>query len=146
DHFKQALAEHLATLSLPEKETLEAEVAAARSAVQSLANVELQDAVVRPIAGTHIETIQQDLLFQQAFSNRALAFQYVKPHKLIALQVNIQPRSDTVPTSESELLQFALPHKWDVPAELSFNPPLGPIHIVSSDPSLQQGLRLEAEP
>jgi hypothetical protein len=51
---------------------------------------------------------------------------------------------DVVPTTTDALLEFALPRTWDVPAEVSFIPPVGPIQILSSNPGLQ-GLTIEMD-
>jgi hypothetical protein len=53
------------------------------------------------------------------------------------LQPWIEPRGDPIPAAEADLLAFALPTNWDVPAEVSFIPPQGPIQILTSSPAMQ---------
>jgi hypothetical protein len=144
-HFDNLVAgEYLATLDPIAKQELQAKVAAARHFVSQLQPVQLDDAVVRPITGPHVDAIVVNPVFQRVFQGRPVSFAYVRPEKLIALQVHVEPRADKVPSGEPELLHWALPQKWDVPAEISLAGPTGPIYVVTSSPVLQ-GLAVELE-
>jgi hypothetical protein len=144
-HFEQLIAgEYLAKLSAEEKGKVLAAAQAAREFVAGLSPVSLDNVIIRPLNGPHVDAIQADPTFQHAMQGRPFAFAYVRPERLVALQVHVEPRADKVPSGEPELLHFALPHKWEVPAEITLTPPLGPIHIVTSSPMLQ-GVRMELD-
>lgn len=49
-----------------------------------------------------------------------------------------------MPTDELELLKFALPNTFELPAEVNFIPPQGPIQILSSNPMFQ-GLAIDLD-
>src|SRR5262249_25152556 len=96
----------------------------------------------REIHHPHVDSIVSQPVFQQTFGQRPYQFAYVDVRQLVALQAWVEPRADSIPTREDDLLAFALPLNWDVPAEVSFIQPSGPIQILTSSPSLQ-GLHLE---
>lgn len=143
-HFGLLAGEYLATLDDPARAQVLAEADASRTFVSQLPPFQPPVTIVRDIAGTHVDAIRADQLFQQSFSQRPHRFCYVNPSGIIALQAWIEPRADRVPTTEAELLEFALPRRWDVPAEISFIQPSGPIQILSSNPGLQ-GLAIELD-
>lgn len=99
-------------------------------------------AEVRSISHPYIQTLVSDPVFQSAFGSTIHRFAYIDPLKIIALQPWIEPRQDSVPSDELDLLKFALPNHFEVPAEISFIQPQGPIQILSSNPMFQ-GLAIE---
>lgn len=146
NHFAAFANEHLATLSEPEREAAKAAAARTRAAVPDLQVVPLDDVVARPAADAYLEALMAKPAFAQVFGGRPYRFAWINPAHVVAIQVFVTPRQDPVPTGAAELLRFMLPDRWEVPAEISFIPPLGPIQIVTSSPQLG-GLqaRLEAD-
>lgn len=144
DHFQQLAGEYLGKLDAAGRARVLAEAQASRAFVAQLPPSVPSDIFVREITGSHVDAIKVDRLFQQSFGQRPHKFCYVRPTGIVALQAWIEPRSDPVPTTEEELLEFALPRRWDTPAEISFIPPRGPIQILSSRPGLQ-GVDIEMD-
>ena len=144
NHFQILAGEYLATLD-PAAQTAKLNAAdAARTFVAQLPPLAPTNVIVRPIIHAHIDAIRNDPLFTNTFGQRPYQFAYVNPAGLVALQSWIEPRADALPTTEQELLDFALPTKWDVAAEVSFTPPTGPIGILSSNPAMQ-GFAMELD-
>src|ERR1700687_4245919 len=144
-HFEILTKEYLDTLSLQEKLKVQTDAIATRTFVSTLPPMPQNSSIIiRDIVNPHIDAIRNDPLFSQSFGRFPLRFSYVDPASIIALQAWIEPRSDSLPSTEDALLEFALPRKWDVPAEVSFIPPTGPIQILSSNPTLQ-GLAIELD-
>lgn len=143
-HFGQLAEEYLASLSAEEKTKILADADATRQFVAQLPPLTPTQIELRDIVHPHVTAIQSDPIFAQAFTRLPHRFRYVDPTGIIALQASIEPRSDVVPTAEDALLEFALPRTWDIPAEISFIPPLGPIQILTSNPGLQ-GLAVELD-
>lgn len=141
---QQILGEYLENLDAAERDALKSKILKSQSHVKSLAQVALDDAFIEPLSHPHVEALTQDQIFRQAFAQQAVQFAMVRPEKLVALQVHVKPRADVPPSDNNEFLKFMLPNHWDIPAELSFVPPLGPIHILSSNPVLQ-GIKLELD-
>ena len=136
-HFRSFAGEYLASLdSAAQKEVLNL-VEQSRAAAANLPVVDLGDAIARPLTGTYVDAIETNPTFQGSFRNRPHKFAWIRPETVVALQVHVKSRADPVPSGESELLQYTLPTKWDVPAEISLTPPLGPIYIMSSSPHMQ---------
>ena len=144
NHFQGLVGEYLATLDAVEQQQVLAAAQAAREAAKALQEVPLADVVVRQAGGSVVEGLLADPLFMTTFQARPFGFQYVRADRLIAVQATVNPRHDLVPDGEDELLAFCLPHRWDVPAEISFVPPAGPIQITSSSPTLQT-VKMEME-
>ena len=143
-HFQLLAGEYLATLSPNEQAAVLSEAQATRVFVSQLPPLQPQSIVVRDITGPHVQAIKSDPLFAQIYGQRPHKFCYVNPSNIIALQAWIEPRADFVPRTEDALLEFALPRSWDVPAEVSFMQPFGPIQILSSNPGMQ-GLAMELD-
>ena len=144
NHFGILTNEYVSTLSETERNAILAEAEATRRFVAQLPPLGPQATVIRDITGPHVDAIRSDPLFAQVFGRVPHRFCYINPASVIALQAWIEPRSDTVPTDEAELLEFALPRKWEVPAEVSLFPPVGPIQILSSNPAMQ-GVSIELD-
>jgi len=144
NHFELLAGEYLATLNTQDRAQVLTDAQATRAVVSQLQPFQPQPIVVREIVGAHVDAIRADPLFAQLFGQSQHRFCYVNPTQIIALQAWIEPRADVVPTTEDELLEFALPRTWDVPAEVSFIAPTGPIQILSSNPGLQ-GLAMELD-
>jgi len=143
-HFQILAGEYLATLD-PAAQAAKLQAAdVARAFVAQLPALATTNVIVRPITHPHIDAIRNDPLFTQSFGQSQHQFAYINPAGLVALQAWIEPRADAVPTTEDALLDFALPTKWDVAAEVSFTPPFGPIGILSSNPAMQ-GLSFELD-
>jgi hypothetical protein len=143
-HFQILAGEFLQELGSGEQAQLLAAAEKAREAVKGFSTVPLGDAVVRPLVGPAIDALLGDPLFRETFQARPFSFQVVRADRLIALQAHVKPRIDPAPRDEAGLISFCLPHRWDVPAELSFTPPDGPIQITSSSPMLQ-GVRIDLD-
>jgi hypothetical protein len=141
-HLEQLIGEYLATLDGTRRQRLLDDADASRRFVAALPAFQAGSAVLRPIQSQYISAIQADPLFLQVFGIRPHQFAYVDLGTLIALQPWVEPRLDPIPTTENELMSFALPNNWDVPAEVSFIAPMGPIQILTSSPSFG-GLRME---
>lgn len=143
-HFEQLAGEYLVMLDDEVAARLRAEAATARALVSALPPFVQAPLVIREIAGPHIDAIVADPIFQAQLGQRPHRFAYVDLRQLVALQPWIEPRGDAIPENEVELLDFALPRAWDVPAEVSFVAPLGPIQILTSNPALN-GLQMEMD-
>jgi hypothetical protein len=143
-HLNSVIGEYLQTLDPTARAQADADVDVARAWVRALPPFQPTGAVGRAIAGTYVDLIRADKVFQETFAQRTYRFRYVELGQLVALQPWIEPRSDPIPGDEQKLLEFALPNMWDVPAEVSFVAPTGPIQILTSSPAMQ-GLRLEFE-
>jgi hypothetical protein len=144
-HIEMVIGEYLGNLGADARQAFQAEAIAARAHVSSLSPFNPADAVTRAIQSPYVDAIRADPLFQQSFGQRSHRFAYVDVRQLVALQPWIEPRGDQIPSSESELLAFALPNSWDVPAEVSFFQPQGPIQILTSSPHMQS-VSFEFEP
>jgi len=143
-HFSLLTEDYLSTLAPSEKSGILEKAQATRTYVSQLPPFKFRPIILREITNAHVEAIRADPLFTQSFGRTPHRFCYVDPTAVIALQTSIEPRSDSVPKTEDALLEFALPRTWDIPAELSFIPPNGPIQILSSNPGLQ-GLSIEMD-
>jgi hypothetical protein len=143
-HFRTFSGEYLASLSLAEQQELLNRVARSRNVASEFPEVNLTDVEIEPLADPYLDAILTDPMFRAAFGNRPYRFALIQPEKIVALQVHVKPRADPVPKDRQALLEFVFPRKWDVPAELSFFPPLGPIYVVSSSP-LMQGMNVELD-
>lgn len=143
-HFGMLADEYLASISSEEKAKVLAKADATRQFVTQLPPFNPPQVELREIAHSHVAAIQGDPIFAQTFSSMAHRFRYVDPRGIIALQASIEVRSDVVPRDEDALLEFALPRTWDIPVEISFMPPLGPIQILTSNPGLR-GLGVELD-
>jgi hypothetical protein len=141
-HLDLLIGEHLGTLDVAARQAALTAADASRAFVATLAPFQPANAVLRPIQSPHIHAIRADPLFQQSFGQRPHDFAYVDLRQLVALQPWIEPRGDPIPAAEADLLAFALPTNWDVPAEVSFIPPQGPIQILTSSPAMQ-GIRAD---
>jgi hypothetical protein len=145
NHFRGFAQEHLMTLTASKQTALLKKAEEARTAASSLSsNVDFA-AEVRPIDPAACEKFAKDKLFVGAFGNTSHRFAWIRPTSLVALQVFVNAQEEQIPSEESALIEFSLPHKWNVPAEISFIPPMGPIYIVSSSPHLS-GLAIRMEP
>jgi hypothetical protein len=131
-------------VSAEEKAKVLAEAENTRQFVSQLPPLDPTQVELRDVVHPHVAAIQGDPIFAQAFSRLPHRFRYVDPRGIIALQASIEVRSDVVPDNGDALLEFALPRTWDIPAEISFMPPLGPIQILTSNPGLQ-GLAVELD-
>lgn len=144
-HFSSIVGEYLATLDQPARQKVLDEAEQTRAFVRTLSPVKLDDAVGRPLpSDPYIDAMVKDARFSQAFGQRPFQFAMVKPDRLIALQTTVKPRADTVPSDPADLLRFALPDKYEVPAEMTFTPPQGPIYITSRHPNMQ-GIAMDME-
>lgn len=143
-HFGLLADDYLDTLSAGDKQSVLDEAQATRDFVAQLPAYNPVPIVVRDIVNPHVDAIRTDPLFAQVFGKSPHRFCYVNPEGLIALQAFVEPRSDSVPDTEDSILEFALPHTWETPAEVSFIAPNGPIQILSSSPALQ-GLAMEMD-
>jgi len=143
-HFRLLAGEYLTTLEETARDRVLTEAKDSRTFASQLPPFTSGQVTIREITGEHVNAIKSDPLFIQSFGQKPHKFGYVDPSILIALQAWIEPRADIVPSTESDLLEFALPRKWDIPSELSFIPPAGPIQILSSNPGLQ-GLNIELD-
>jgi hypothetical protein len=144
-HFEIVAGEYLAKLAPAAKVALLTEVDRARQFVSTLPPESgLEQAALRPVTGQHVAAIAADSTFQQAFAGRGWSWQWVRLDKLLALQSSVQPRHDSVPSSEPGLIEWALPppSAWEVPVEVSFVQPAGPIQITTSTPFMN-GVRME---
>jgi len=146
NHFGLLANEYLSGLSQTDRDAVLAAAGKTREFVSKLPALAPQQTVIRDITGGHVDAIRADPLFGQFFGALPHRFCYINPSSVIALQAWIEPRSDRVPTEDAALLEFALPRKWDTPAEVSFIAPMGPIQILSSSPVMQHGLAIELDP
>lgn len=144
DHFSSVVGDYLSNLPEDEKVALLTKAEEARSYVRTLPTEDLSEVEIELIPDDKIAHIQSDQQFQQAFRDRNYRFAYVRVDRIIALQTTVSPRHDPVPTSEDELLKLCLPNEWEVPAEITFIPPQGPILITTSTPAMR-GIKLAME-
>ncbi len=142
NHLNQIIGEYILTLPLNDQNVISQNAETARQFVAALPPKANFNAEIRPINNPYIQTILNDPIFQNSFGRNQFRFAYINPHDVIALQPYIEPRIDNVPTDELELLKFSLPTTWDIPTEINFVQPNGPIQILSSAPTLQ-GLSIE---
>jgi hypothetical protein len=143
-HFRSFVADHLAAIPEPDQGRVLKAADDCRAAVSSLAAVALDDVVIRPLVSSRVDEILREAAFVQVFRDRATSFAWIRPRHVAALQVHVRAGKQPVPADEEGLVEWALPLEWDVPAEISFTPPLGPIQIVSSSPNLN-GLQAELD-
>lgn len=145
-HFSQYAQEFLANLPEDKRNEVLTGAEKARRFVQSLPQVDLENAITRSLGSDYTNAVAADPVFQTTFRDRPHTFAWIRPDRLVALQVWVKPRADSVPTNEEDLVRFAIPNKWDVPAEISFIPPQGPVYVMTSAPHLA-GIetRLEAD-
>jgi hypothetical protein len=143
-HLSLLIGEYLETLEAVARQQAIAAADASRAFVATLPPFAPAGVVRQQIQSPHIDAIRADPLFTETFGQRPHQFALVDLTQLVALQPWIEPRGDVIPAADEERLAFALPNNWDVPAEISFFQPLGPIQILTSSPALQ-GLRAELD-
>ena len=131
-HFRAFAQEYLA--SLPEREqTAELDkVEQARIFVGGLAPHPDFTAEMGPIDLS--QRFTDHAAFQAAFGSLPVRFSWIRPENIVAVQAFVNSQQEDVPSGENELIDFALPVHSEVPIEISFIPPLGPIYLVSSSP------------
>jgi hypothetical protein len=142
NHLMGIITEYYLSLNHTDQQTILQNADVARQFVAKLPIMANFQTEIRDITNPYIQTIIADPVFQSSFGMNQYRFKYINPHNVIALQPWVEQRRDTVPTDELELLKFSLPNVWDIPAEVNFIQPSGPIQILSSDPNLQ-GLSVE---
>jgi hypothetical protein len=142
NHLMGIINEYYLSLNHTDQQTILQNADVARQFVATLPIMVNFQTEIRDITNPYIQTIIADPVFQTSFGMNQYRFKYINPHNVIALQPWVEQRRDTVPTDELELLKFSLPNVWDIPAEVNFIQPSGPIQILSSDPNLQ-GLSVE---
>lgn len=142
NHLMQIINEYYLSIPHPDQQVLLQNADAARQFVSKLPVQGNFQVEIRAITNAYTQTLINDPIFQSSFGMTQYRFMYINPYNVIALQPWIEQRRDVVPTEESELLKFSLPNVWDIPAEVNFVQPSGPIQILSSNPSLQ-GLSIE---
>lgn len=142
NHFHSIIGEYWHALSSSEQQDLMNSVHTAQAYVKALPPFVQKQVEVRAITHPHISALSADPVFQNAFRSKSFRFAYVDPTQLIALQPYVSPRHDPTPSDETALLNYTLPQQWEVPAEINFIPPQGPIQILSSSPMFQ-GLTIE---
>jgi hypothetical protein len=143
-HFRAFSQEYLLSLSAQQQRALLGQADRARQAVSQLPPHTDFAAEARPLEAASYDSIIKDKTFQTYFGQVPHRFAWIKLENLVALQVYVRSQKESVPATEQELVDFALPKRWDVPAEISFMPPLGPIYIVSSSPQMV-GLNLQMD-
>jgi hypothetical protein len=137
NHLMSIIGEYFSSISIQDQQIIMDNSNRARQYVHTLTPLKVTQTELQQIVHPHINTIINDPVFQSSFANVVYRFAYINPAHVIALQPWIEPRKDKVPTEEAELLRFALPIQWDIPAEINFIPPQGPIQILSSSPMFQ---------
>lgn len=135
-HFGGFAQEHLSELTKAKQQALFKKVETARTNVSVLTPVNYSDVEIRPLKAENYKKIVNNKEFKDIFGRLPYRFVWIKPEKLVALQVFVNSQQEDVPSSEKELVKYALPENWSIPSEISFIPPLGPISIVSSSPQL----------
>ena|SRR2546426_1870656 len=143
-HFRTFSGEYLASLTVGQQQELLAKVDVSRKVVAQFQPAKLDEVEIEPLEDPYLVSIQTDPVFRSTFGNRPFKFAMIRPEKVVALQVHVKPRADPIPVDRDELLEFVFPKKWDVPAELTFFPPIGPIYIASSSP-LMQGVTVDLD-
>lgn len=145
-HYEMLCGEYLATLEPNVSQLARDSAQAARNHTGNLVPPTqpdfFSDIIRRPLAGNHVHRIVSDPIFQRSFAGISYQFAFVDLTRLIALQPWVEPRRDYVPTEEPDLLGFALPTDWEVPAEISYLPQTNSIQVLSSDPALS-GLQVD---
>ncbi len=144
-YFKTFGREHLAELNGPETLDLLSSVSTARTLADRLEPIELADVELGLLDERNIQHIECDPLFQAAYSAVPYRFSWIDPQKLVSVQASRHDGHGPVPTEEPDLIEFALPTDWSVPAEFSFVPPAGPIYITSNSPQVT-GYNLSVDP
>ena len=142
NHLMQIVGEYFNEQSPEIQQSILDEAEQTRQFVGTLKPFLQTSAEIREITNDYVQALQADPVFQASFGNVIHRFAYVDPTKIIALQPWIEPRNDRLPDNEDELIQFALPNVFEVPAEVNFIPPNGPIQILSSNPMFQ-GLAID---
>lgn len=142
DHLMGIIGEYFSHQSPANQQQLLLDAQNARNFANTLPPFVPSSAEIRPITHSYIQTLVSDSVFQASFGGMVHRFAYINPMKVIALQPWIEPRNDPVPSEEIELLKFALPNTFELPAEINFIPPHGPIQILSSNPMFQ-GLNID---
>lgn len=135
-HFGAYAQEYILSLPTRRQTALLKEVEGARLAVAQLPPHPDFTTELRPLQEAAYAHIVKDETFQAAFGSASYRFAWIKPENLVALQVFVNAQEEDVPTKEQELINFALPKNWNVPAEISYIPPIGPIYILSSSPQM----------
>jgi hypothetical protein len=144
-HFRGFCQESLDALTPAKQKALLAKADLARAQVQGLGAHPDFATEIRPLDTTTSEKFDKDKTFTEIFGGTSHRFAWINLANLVALQVFVRGEEDAVPTEEPELVKYALPDKWSVPAEISFVPPAGPIYVVSSSPHLA-GLNIRMDP
>jgi hypothetical protein len=132
--FSDFAEESLLGLAPDQKAELLSRVEAARQVVSALPVMTDYDAAARPVDSSVVARFEDDDTFQTFIRGRAHHFAWVRLDRLIAQQVFVKAPDETVPEAEDELIDFALPANWRVPADLTFIPPHGPIYVTTGRP------------
>jgi len=144
EQFNALSGEFLASANPTRRQRIADAVRQSRELTPGLAPVVLDDVEVRPLSHNRIEELMADPVFAATFGARPYHFAWVRPERLVALQTFVQPRDDPTPASVDELVELCLPLQSSVPAELSFQAPLGPVYMMSSSPQMQ-GIRINMD-
>jgi hypothetical protein len=134
NHFYSYATELIETLDHAQVEALFARVERARQAAAKLGTIDFQQVELRPINHSRVAALEADERFQADYYGCSYRFCWVNARNLVALQTFLRSGHDPAPSSGDALIDYALPHTWDVPAEICFTPPYGPIYILSSSP------------
>lgn len=143
-HLQQLVGDYLATLDGEASKRFAEKVDDSRKVVASFSPYAPHNVVGETIDSAYTQALASHPLFVGVFGQRPHKFAYVDLSQVVALQPWIEPRNDKVPVVAEELLRFALPDDWDIPAEVSFVAPSGPIQILTSNPALS-GLHVELD-
>jgi hypothetical protein len=143
-HFQAFAQEYIASLPLEDQPRLLEEAERARAFVAGLPPHEDYTTEVRAIDLT--DRFADHSAFNAAFGALPVRFAWIRPENVVAVQVFVNSQQEAVPTSEEGLIDFALPVNSEVPVEISFIPPQGPIYLVSSSPHFAGlGIQLDSE-
>lgn len=137
NHLMSIIEEYYSSIPPQDQQSIMTNATQARQFVQALTPLPPVQTEIRHIIHPHITSIVNDPIFKASFPSAVYRFAYINPAQIIALQPWVEPRQDQVPNDEGELLKYALPLQWDVPAEINFIAPQGPIQILSSSPMFQ---------
>ena len=101
-------------------------------------------AEIRPLEARYRDRITKDKVFATAFGQVPHRFAWVRPENLVAIQACVTTEGEDVPTTESGLVEFALPRKWYLPAEVTCGAP-GTFYMVGNSPLLTGSVNLEMD-
>ena len=134
-YLRTYAAEHLAKISEQAQVRFLTAIEASRQERNRLPAIPLDATPIRPATNPQIESIRTDSIFLNSFKDRPYQFAWVDPGKIVAIQADVSLPIEKVPEDPDDLIDYFLPHAWEIPVEIAPSAP-GTFVFLSSYPHI----------